>query len=114
MFAEQYRISKAYKNTKISDIIQNILTEYVKIGSNIKPTNKGTKTVNIESTYGVYDFILPNKKLFETINWLATYARPASNNPGADMLFFENAGGYFFNSLQTLYNKPPTSWSLEY
>ncbi len=50
MFAEQYRISKAYKNTKISDIIQNILTEYVKIGSNIKPTNKGTKTVNIEST----------------------------------------------------------------
>jgi len=106
MFAEQYRISKAYKNTKISDIIQNILTEYVKIGSNIKPTNKGTKTVNIESTYGVYDFILPNKKLFETINWLATYARPASNNPGADMLFFENAGGYFFNSLQTLYKQP--------
>ena len=106
MFAEQYRISKAYKNTKISDIIQNILVDYIKVGSNVKPTNKGTKTVNIESTYGVYDFILPNKKLFETINWLATYARPASNNPGADMLFFENAGGYFFNSLQTLYKQP--------
>jgi hypothetical protein len=99
IFAEQYRISKAYKNTKISTIIENILTSYIKVGG------KNTKAINIENTYGVYDFVLPNKKLFETINWLATYARP-EKNPGADMLFFENAGGYFLNSLQTLYEQP--------
>jgi len=101
IFAEQYRISKAYKNTAISDIVENILIKYVKIGG------KNTKPINIEPTYGVYDFVLPNKKLFQTINWLATYARPQpSVGPGADMLFFENAGGYFFNSLQSLYKQP--------
>jgi len=99
IFAEQYRISKAFKNTKISTIIENILSNYIKVGQ------KNTKAINIENTYGVYDFVLPNKKLFETINWLATYARP-EKNPGADMLFFENSGGYFFNSLQTLYQQP--------
>jgi hypothetical protein len=99
IFAEQYRISKAFRNTKISDIIENILTNYIKVGK------KDTKPLSIENTYGVYDFVLPNKKLFETINWLATYARP-EKNPGADMLFFENSEGYYFNSLQTLYQQP--------
>jgi len=99
IFAEQYRISKAFRNTKISDIIENILINYIKVGK------KDTKPLSIENTYGVYDFVLPNKKLFETINWLATYARP-EKNPGADMLFFENSDGYYFNSLQTLYQQP--------
>jgi hypothetical protein len=100
LLSEQYRISKSFPRTKISDIVTNILTNYVKVG-----TGK-TKAINIESTMGVYDFVLPNKKIFETINWLSTYARPATNNPGADMLFFENSLGYNFNSLQTLYSTP--------
>jgi hypothetical protein len=98
MFSEQYRISKGYTNTKISDIITDILTNYVKVGI----TN--TKNIYIETTKGVYDFVLPNKKLFETINWLSTYAQPATNF-GADMLFYENNYGYFFNSLQSLYEQ---------
>jgi hypothetical protein len=99
LFSEQYRISKGYKNTKISDIITDILTNYVKVGIS------KTKNIYIESTQGVYDFVLPNKKIFETINWLSTYAQPV-NNVGADMLFYENNYGYFFNSLQTLYEQP--------
>ena len=31
---------------------------------------------------------------------------PSSKNPGADMIFFENSVGYWFNSLQTLYSQP--------
>jgi hypothetical protein len=100
LLSEQYRISKTFKGTSISDIIKNILNNYVMVG------NGKTKKISIESTKGVYDFVLPNKKIFETINWLSTYARPSSNNPGADMLFFENGLGYFFNSLQTLYSQP--------
>lgn len=100
LLSEQYRISKSFPRSKISDIISNILTNYVKIG-----TGK-TKSINVEQTIGVYDFVLPNKKIFETINWLSTYARPATNNPGSDMLFFENSLGYNFNSLQTLYKTP--------
>lgn len=98
LFSEQYRISKGYTNTAISNIITDILTNYVKIGKN------GTKNIYIEPTKGAYDFVLPNKKIFETISWLSTYAQPI-NNIGADMLFYENNYGYFFNSLQTLFQQ---------
>lgn len=102
LLAEQYRLSKSYPGTMISDIIKNILINYVQVG-----TGK-TKKIFIEPTFGTYDFVLPNKKLFETINWLATYALPANaKNVGADMLFFENGIGFCFNSLQTLYAQSP-------
>lgn len=101
LLAEQYRVSKSFKGTEISNIIKNILTKYVKVG-----IGAGTKPINVEDTLGTYDFILPNKKLFETINWLATYALP-KNGVGADMLFFENRDGYYFRSLQTLYSQKP-------
>jgi len=102
MFSEQYRISKAYKNTKISDIISDILVNYVQVGN---VGNDGTKNIYIQPTYGVYDFVLPNKKIFETINWLSNYAR-TQDNIGADLLFYETNRGYFFQSLQTLYQQP--------
>jgi len=98
LLSEQYRVSKSVKGKKISEIIKMILTSYIKVGIS------GTKPIFIENTYGVYDFILPNKKLFETINWLSTYALPV-NKPGADMLFYETRDGYNFKSLQTLYEQ---------
>jgi hypothetical protein len=107
IFSEQYRISKGYTNTAISDIITDILTKYIKVGGNVttkNSTNIGTKNIYIEKTKGAYDFALPNKKLFETINWLSNYAMPL-NQFGADMLFYENCNGYFFQSLQTLYQQ---------
>lgn len=97
VLSEQYRISKSYKSTKISKIIYDVLVDVLKV----------KKYVDIEETTGVYDFVLPNKKLFETINWLSTYALPDSKNPGADMLFFENNNGYYFRSLQTLFKQKP-------
>ena len=101
LFRSQYRLSKSVKGTEISKIIKDILTSYIKVG-----IGGGTKNINIDDTSGVYDFILPNKKLFETINWLSTYALPVGKE-GADMLFFETADGYFFRSLQTLYEQKP-------
>jgi len=102
--ADQYRISQSYPGKSISNIIVDILNNWLGVG------NENTKKINIEATQGVYDFILPNKKIFETINWLATYALPAnSKNVGADMIFFENSAGYWFNSLQTLYNQDPAT-----
>ena len=101
MLAQQYRISKSYIGFSISDIIDDITTNFLQI----------QKPVTIEDTYGTYDFVLPNKKIFETINWLSTYAQPiqgatgTQNGSGADMLFYENSQGYFFNSLQTLYKQ---------
>lgn len=98
LLSEQYRISKSYRGKKISEIIKDILSNYLKV----------SKPISISNTQGTYDFILPNKKLFETINWLATYAQPepkAGMASGADMLFFENSDGYWFKSLQELYTQ---------
>jgi len=98
LVSEQYRISKSYKGKKVSEIITDILKNYLKVGSGKK------KQMSISETQGTYDFILPNKKLFETINWLSSYALPkAGVGEGADMIFFENSDGYWFKSLQELY-----------
>jgi hypothetical protein len=101
MLSEQFRISKGYKSTKISDIITDVLNNYLKVG------NGNTKKISVQPTLGLYDFVLPNKKIFETINWLSTYALPGTNNLGADMMFFENNYGYNFSSLQSLFQQTP-------
>jgi hypothetical protein len=99
IISEQYKVSKSYPSTKISDIITDITNNYLKVPSN--------KNVSIENTTGIYDFVVPNFKPFEAINWLSTYAQSASDNSiGADMLFFENKYGYNFSSLQTLFAQP--------
>lgn len=110
MLSEQYRISKSYKGKSISFIIKDILTRFLGVGTD------STKSINIEDTLNEHDFILPNKKIFETINWLATYATPkksggsgtGNNQNGADMIFFENNDGFFFSSLSSLYDQEPT------
>lgn len=97
LVSEKYRISKSYKSKTISQIVQDVVNRYLKLGD---------KKATIEPTTGTYDFVLPNKKIFETINWLSTYALP-SKNTGADMLFFENVDGFWFKSLQSLYTQNP-------
>lgn len=99
ILSEQYRISKAYKGWKISNIVADICNTYLKIGSE--------KNVNIDDTSGVYDFVLPNKKPIETINWLTNYAIPSKYPNGADILFFENRTGYYFTSLQHMFQTDP-------
>lgn len=99
LLSEQYRISKSFKGQQISTIISKIFSDYLKVSKN------GGKPVYIEETMGTYDFIMPNKKLFETINWLSTYAK-TSDSVG-DMVFFENSKGYFFVTLSTLFKTTP-------
>jgi hypothetical protein len=99
VLSEQYKVSKSYKSKKIPEIISDIC------GPNYLDVPKN-KNLNLEDTIGVYDFIVPNFKPFEAINWLSTYARSATTGViGADMLFFEDKNGYKFASLQTLFNQ---------
>lgn len=94
MLSEQTKISKSYKGKKVSDIIVDILTDKLKISKK--------KIELVESTMGVYDFLVPRMKPFEAISWLSTYARP-KNSVGADMLFFETKDGYNFRSIQSMF-----------
>jgi hypothetical protein len=99
LLSEQYKVSKSYKGRGISSIVTDILQNYLKVPPK--------KKLNIEPTKGVYDFIVPNFKPFEAINWLSTYALSASTGVvGADMIFFENKFGFNFASLQTLFQQP--------
>lgn len=98
LVSDQYRISKSYSGVRVSQIIADICTDTLKIGA-----GNNSKQLNIDDTVGIKDFVLPNKKPLETINWLANYAVPAKYPNGADMLFFENNMGYFFTSLQHMF-----------
>lgn len=102
VLSEQYRISKSYNKKTISDIIIDVVNNYLGVG-----VNKNTKSFFYEKTDGVFDIILPNKKIFDTITWLCNYAKSSNNKLGADMLFFETNLGFQFNSLQTLFNRKP-------
>lgn len=96
LLSEQNKISKSFKSTKISDIINNILTDKLKVPAN--------RIENIEETSGVYDFIVPKIKPFEAVSWLSNYARPKATGAfGADMLFFETKNGFNFRSLQSMF-----------
>ena len=98
LLSEQYKISKRYKDFLISDIVSDVLTNYLKVPAN--------KSGTIETTYGKYNFIIPTLKPFDAINFVTNYARPNPQNPGADMLFYEDKNGFQYRSLQSLMRQP--------
>lgn len=98
VISEQYRVSKSYKNKKVSDIVKDIVTNYLQVD-----TNKFLDENN-EATEGVRNLIVPNKKPFESINWLCTQAVSASTGAiGSTYLFYENFYGYNFKTIQSLF-----------
>jgi hypothetical protein len=99
ILSEQYKISKSYKNQTIKDNIEDILITYLDVPDE--------KLGVIESTYGTYDFIIPNIKPFDAINWLSIYARPRPDQPGSDMLLYEDRYGFNFRSIQSLMKQGP-------
>lgn len=99
ILSEQYKVSKSYKSQSVKDNIEDILITYLDVPDE--------KLNAIESTYGTYDFIIPNIKPFDAINWLSTYARPRPDQPGSDMILYENRDGFNFRSIQSLMRQGP-------
>jgi hypothetical protein len=95
LLSEQTKVSKSYVGQKISNIVKDILTDKLKI--------KIDNIEKIEETTGMYDFVIPKMKPFETISWVSTYARPQKYGNTADMLFFETKNGFNFRSIQSMY-----------
>jgi hypothetical protein len=101
ILSEQYKVSKSYPNTKISDIVNDIM--YNQLGT----SNTKFLSTNSEVTVGVRDIVIPNMKPFEAINWLCTQAiSGTTKTTGTSYLFYENVNGYNFKSLQTLFKSP--------
>ena len=100
ILSEQIKVSKSYTGWKISDIVTDILFHKLK--------TPNSKLYQIESTTGLYDFVVPLLKPFEAISWLSLYARPSSTDlVGADMLLFENKNGFNFRSISTMMAQNP-------
>ena len=98
LLSEQYKLSKAYPAKSISENVTDILKNVLKVPDK--------KIAVIESTYGVYSFVVPTIKPFDAINWMSTYARPTADKPGSDMLFYEDKFGFNFRSIQSLLLNP--------
>jgi hypothetical protein len=102
LLSEQTKISKSYPRQTIRQIVVDILENYLKVPST---------RYSLDETLGSYNFIIPNLKPFEAINWLCTYAKSgetsggSSYNVGADLLFYQDKNNYNLTSLQTLFNK---------
>jgi hypothetical protein len=95
--SEQTKVSKAYEGKTIEYMVNDILKNHMQIDE---------KYLITEQTEGQYDFVIPYKKPFDAINWLASYGIPTKANTikGADFVFFENSEGFNFRSMQSLFS----------
>ena len=98
---EQTRVVKRYEG-KINDSVTTILSE------RLKTTFYQEK--NIESTVNEYNFIGNDRKPFWTCSWLANKSIPEASgeyNAAAGFLFFMNAEGFNFKSIDSLFDQEP-------
>ena len=91
--SNQTPIKQSFSRMTISDMVESSFSFL-----------KSSKKIDIESTDGVYDFIIPNWSVFKTINWFAEKAI-SSDRKGANYLFYEDFDGFKFKSLETLFEQ---------
>ncbi len=94
--SQQMLVSKAYKSSKIKNVVSDILDKELKVDS--------TRIASLENTSGNFDFIIPNYRPFEAIQWAA--ARGYDQKKFC-YFFFENKNGFNLTSLQTLIKQKP-------
>lgn len=112
--SSRMKLSKAYKQMTISDIVIDIAINVLKIPRTKLGYNDRTKKyANIEETYGKRDIVIPNMRPLEAINWLCTMAISDINNKygnhgglegGATFFFYKNRYGVYFRSLLSIFN----------
>lgn len=102
LLGQKIRISKTYKDKRISDIVKDIALNYLKIDPKEFPDS------NIETTKGTYNITIPNLRPFQAINWLCTLAisdsLQDSMDTGATYLFWQNKTGFNFKPILGIFN----------
>jgi hypothetical protein len=94
--SQQILVSKSYKSAKIRDVVSDILLK--ELGT------EPSRIASLEQTSGNFDFIIPNYRPFEAIQWAA--ARGYDQKKFC-YFFFENKNGFNLTSLQTLIKQKP-------
>lgn len=90
LLAEKLRINKTYKESLISDIVKDIVLNYLKIDPNEFTDD------HIDKTDGKFNITIPNLKPFQAINWLCNLATQNGRRETANYLFWQTKEGYFF------------------
>jgi len=100
LISSSKKISKSYKGKKISDIITDIVENY------LETSEDKFSPQNIEQTYGVFDIIVPYMSPLNAITWLSNRAiSSGSQTSSANYLFYEDSFGYNFRSIEKLVQK---------
>lgn len=94
--SESLAVSKAYKSTKIRDVVFDILTNELSVDVQ--------RIASLEQTSGSFDLIVPGYRPFEAIQWVT--ARGYDQKKFC-YFFFENKNGFNLTSLQTLIKQQP-------
>ena len=94
--SESLIVSKAYKTTKIRDVVNDILVNELGVDSQ--------RIASLEQTSGSFDLIVPGQRPFEAIQWVT--ARGYDQKKFC-YFFFENKNGFNLTSLQTLIKQKP-------
>ena len=92
------RVSASFTDVN-SNIVKNVMRDLKLIASN--------KDIFIEKTNGLRKHIVPNLRPFDFIRRLTRESTSAKSNNSPHYLFYENARGFNFITLDTLYNKLP-------
>ena len=92
LFSDTYVIRKAYRDMKISDMVQDIFKEYY-----IDKNPGTTKPIEIEETTGNYTFAIPALKPEQAIMFLARKAY-SKDSKSSLFFFFETRDKFYFYS----------------
>jgi hypothetical protein len=94
--ASEYFIVKTYERKKVSEIIENIATAYLKIPSD---------RLEIEDTYGQIKFVCPYMRPLEAVQKVTRHALTKSDHPS--YVFYETLReGFKFRSIESLFKAP--------
>ena len=94
--SESLNVSKAYKSTKIKDVVSDILLKELSVDPQ--------RIASLEDTSGSFDLIIPGYRPFEAIQWVT--ARGYDQKKFC-YFFFENKNGFNLMSLQTMIKQKP-------
>jgi len=94
--SELLNVSKAYKSTKIKDVVSDILLKELSVDPQ--------RIASLEDTSGSFDLIIPGYRPFEAIQWAT--ARGYDQKKFC-YFFFENKNGFNLMSLQTMIKQKP-------
>jgi len=93
-------ISKSYRGKTVKQIVEDIYL------SHLDDEHENSNGINIESTDGIENIIIPNLHPHDAIRWLSRRTRAAESN-AINFIYFETMSGSRFVSINNLVEQEP-------